>query len=349
MRIVQTLVVRDEVDVVGDQIAFHLNAGVDFVLATDHESRDGTSEVLEAYAREGVLRRIAVEGEMRESVWRTRMARLAATEHGADWVVHTDADEFWLPREGTLRGALAAVPERYDIVWALSRHFVPRPEDGRDFGERMTVRLSASAPINDPTSPYRPHQKIAHRADSRIRIRFGAHLAYAPWLSALHHWHVADVLHFPFRTFGQYERKCLRRAEGDTRLGQYVSALRAAEAGRIERVYRALVVDDAAVERGRAAGFLVGDTRVRDGLRALRAGAGAGEPRAAAGEPYDHAQARAEAAALRDADVVRMAREIETVRARVAVVERGSRAQLARRVHRLSRRRHRLLGATTGS
>ena len=61
MRLVQTLVVRDETDVVDTQISYHLNAGVDFVIASDHESRDGTTEILESYARDGHLRRIPVQ------------------------------------------------------------------------------------------------------------------------------------------------------------------------------------------------------------------------------------------------------------------------------------------------
>ena len=54
MKLVQTLVVRDEADIVDAQIAYHLNAGVDFVIATDHESVDGTTDILESYARDGL-------------------------------------------------------------------------------------------------------------------------------------------------------------------------------------------------------------------------------------------------------------------------------------------------------
>ena len=47
-------------------------------------------------------------------------------------------------------------PTQYGIVQAFWRSFVPRPDDGALFAERMTARLSQHAPINDPTSFYRP-------------------------------------------------------------------------------------------------------------------------------------------------------------------------------------------------
>ena len=54
MKLVMTLLARDEADIVDAQIAFHLHAGVDFVVATDNRSEDGTTEILERYERAGV-------------------------------------------------------------------------------------------------------------------------------------------------------------------------------------------------------------------------------------------------------------------------------------------------------
>jgi hypothetical protein len=315
MKLVQTLVVRDEADIVADQIAYHLEAGVDFVIATDHESVDGTTEILESFARDGHLRRIPVEGPMHDGMWRTRMARLAATEHGADWVINTDADEFWMSRRGSLKGVFAAVPEPYGVVYALSRHFAPRPDDGAFFAERMTVRVSPPFAVNDPTSPYRPHLKAAHRADPGITIRHGSHGAVSETWRAVDHWHPADVLHFPFRSAHQWENKGVRRARGDSRLGQYVVALRASEEGRAVDRYGALVVDDEALERGLADGSLVVDTRLRDALRRLR-----GEP-VVGGPAVPDTGVVSESAGIRDADLVRMSRHRDLLAARVSALE----------------------------
>jgi hypothetical protein len=329
VKLVQTLVVRDEVDVVDAQIAYHLNAGVDFVIASDHESQDGTTEILASYEREGHLRLIRERGEMRESEWRTRMARLAATEYGADWVINTDADEFWMPRDGTLKEVLSAIPDEIGIVSALTCHFVPRPDDGAPFAERMTVRLSAPVALNDPTSPYRPHAKAAHRADAGVVIWFGSHRVQSTRLAPLPGWHPADVFHFPFRSLEQYERKNIRRARGDKPLGQYVKGLQAREQGKIEDVYRLLVLDDDTLAKGIATGSLVVDARLRDALRALRLESGHFRtptpddgrllpPPAARGERDRFAR---DEAALRDADLVRIVRRLDELRARLDGVE----------------------------
>jgi hypothetical protein len=314
VKLVQTLVVRDEADIVDAQIRHHLNQGVDFVIATDHGSVDGTTDILESYARDGCLHRIPVEGEMHDGPWRTHMARLAAERFAADWVINTDADEFWMPRGAALKELFEDVPEPYGIVFALSRHFAPRPEDGHLFVERMTVRVSPPAAINDPTSPYRPHLKVAHRGDPDITIRHGAHGASSHVWKALHHWHMCDVLHFPFRGREQWENKGVRRARGDSQLGQYVSALLASEAGRAEERYDSLVVDDDELAHGLEEESLVLDARLLDALR-LDDVAG------------DHEATRvdrdvvSESAAVRDADIVRLHRHTDDLMRRLASVE----------------------------
>ena len=81
MKLVMTVLARNEADVIDAQLAFHLHAGVDFVVATDNRSDDGTTEILERYERAGVLHLVHEPADdMRQDEWVTRMARLAATE-----------------------------------------------------------------------------------------------------------------------------------------------------------------------------------------------------------------------------------------------------------------------------
>ena len=139
-----TLRTRDNEDLVGAQLAFHLAAGVDFVVATDHLSVDGTRDILREHERAGRLRLICKEEEQHvPDAWVNDMARLAATEHDADWIIHSDVDEFWWPRGGNLSDVLDVVPERFGALFGVWRHFAPRPENGSHFAERMTLRLAA--------------------------------------------------------------------------------------------------------------------------------------------------------------------------------------------------------------
>jgi hypothetical protein len=325
VKLVVTVLARDEADVIDSQVAFHLNAGADFVIATDNNSRDGTTEILERYERSGVLHLIHELAEgLRQGEWVTRMARLAASDYGADWVINTDADEFWWPRGGSLKEVLAAVPEEYGVVEGFWRSFVPRPDDGELFAERMTARLTQHAPINDPTSFYRPVIKVAHRADPNVEIGRGNHTLVGSSFRTLTTWHPLEVLHFPLRSRAQWARKIELQGVAFTEhiarsgTGYHMKGYGALQAGRIDEQYKSLVVDDDALARGLADGTLALDTRLRDALRAIRAGERPTFPQPPAGDDVAYA---VEAAVLDEAYMVRAQRDLDALEQRLESLE----------------------------
>jgi Glycosyl transferase family 2 len=350
MKLVMTLLARNEADIVDAQIAFHLHAGVDFVIATDNRSDDGTTEILERYERAGHLRLLHEGGDdMQQQEWVTRMARLAATEHGADWVINTDADEFWWPRGGTLKEVLELVPERFGVVRGCWRHFLPRPEGDQFFAERMTVRLARPSFAGDKRTIFHAHQKVAHRARPDVVVEAGNHYARGTGLHPLRGWYPIEVMHFSIRSVAQLVRK----SEGGwSRNESYVLAPHqrhldeAAHARDVARYFESFVVGDQRLAAGLADGSLATDVRLRDALRSLRHGSDAGSPPEfalpdlssvpALGFPKadveeDTAYA-SETSALVDLDgVVRAEARVAAVGSRIEALERASLSRLISR------------------
>lgn len=346
MKLVMTLLVRDEEDIIDAQLAFHLHAGVDFVVATDNRSADGTTAILERYAGEGRLHLIREPADdFRESEWVTRMARLAASEFGADWVLNASADEFWWPRARSLKEALAAVPDRYDAVRGLVRHFPPRPDDGTFFAERMTVRLAPRAPIVDPASPFAPYGKVVFRPHPDVVVSRGSHELHSPAV-VLRGWYPVEVLHFPVRSAEQLGRKgtafttSFAKSARGYGTAYHERAHRARSTGDLAAHFGELVVDDATLERGLADGTLVLDTRLRDALRAI-SGPGSGGfqgPGSGVGlslappTVVDDAGFAVDATVLDEADAVRLQRRLDQIERRLAAVERRPAQRVQRRV-----------------
>ena len=353
MKLAMTLLVRDEADVIRSNLDFHLHAGVDVVIVTDHGSVDGTRDILEEYVREGRVDLLyePATAEFRQREWMTRMSRLAASKHGADWVISSDADEFWWPRGGSLEQVLEAIPSRYGIVQTFVRHFLPVAADERPFYERMVYRLSPQAPINDPTSPWRLFRKVIHRASPDSVVTEGAHGLVGSGLRPLRGWYPIEVLHFPVRSQEQFARKgrVWESAVAKYYSGEVVPsapgavyhalAYRASEEGTSEDYYASMKLEGVALERALADGVVHVDMRLRDAIRQL----GAGGPDLAFPRlgVVEDALFAVDVAALGEGDVIRTQRRLDGLEARLGDVERTVPARIERRLRALVRRRQR--------
>lgn len=128
LKLVMTLLVRDEIDIIRENIEFHLAHGVDHIIATDNGSVDGTRDVLAEYESCGAATVIDEPGrDFSQWKWVTRMALVAKDELGADWVMNNDADEFWCPPGENLKDAL--ISENIDILMCTRRNMIFAHDD----------------------------------------------------------------------------------------------------------------------------------------------------------------------------------------------------------------------------
>jgi hypothetical protein len=207
MKLVMTLLVRNEEDILRDNLEFHLAHGVDFFVCTDNLSEDGTPDILDAYWRLGVLEwRREESDDYSQSAWVTRMARTAAVQHRADWVVNNDADEFWMATSGSLKARLAAqAPEVLAIE--CRRYNFPEIADcdhALPFYRRMPFRdLRSVNALGHPLPG-----KVCHRGLEGVVVAQGNHaVSNAQGPVQARRAQDIEILHFPVRSYQQFEQK----------------------------------------------------------------------------------------------------------------------------------------------
>jgi hypothetical protein len=226
VKIAACLGVKDEIELIGPALA-HLRAiGVGHVIASDAGSRDGTAEFL-AHAAGPTLdawnfddRNTAPDHEARETARIVARAR----EVGADWLIFVDADEFPLPRSGSLQDvaglatADVLVIHRFNVPLRADGPAIALPPDPRALDDVLlyapdTSRQATQARVRqDPTAPWIgviPAPKVMIRTARIDTTAEGNHNAVArdggPTLRL-----VPDDLvtaHVPFTTEGRFARK----------------------------------------------------------------------------------------------------------------------------------------------
>ncbi len=209
MKVVMTLLVRDEEDILAANFDFHLAGGVDFFIVTDNLSVDGTRDIIESYVRRGVALYLhEPRDDYSQSRWVTRMARMAAADYGADWVVNSDADEFWGAENGkeTIKDALGSVAPEAQALTVPRFNFPPVDEHGTGFfAEQMTFRDRVSRnPDGNLLTP-----KVCNRGMDDIEVDQGNHGVRRGGIPLVAEPGPMRILHYPMRSYRQFENKII--------------------------------------------------------------------------------------------------------------------------------------------
>jgi hypothetical protein len=281
MKFVVTLMVRDEVDIIAAFVEHHLAQGADLIIATDNGSVDGTTEVLQRYADLGVLElhHDPVFRKQQHAVV-TGMARRAFTDHGADWVINADADEFWVPCDKTLtlRSALEAIPTSLEAFTVPVTNLVGPPAmrgSGVDrllWRDRRTpAQLHAIGIFAQPTAD------AVHRGDPDVVVAQGNHFVSLMSKGQPDQAFELEVLHLPWRSWLQYERRVINtgrsyEANPDLRPSKNhhgMADYRRHLAGRLRYAFLVRLPLEMDLVGGDTDGAFAYDTWLRDHLHAL--------------------------------------------------------------------------------
>jgi hypothetical protein len=205
MKIVMTMLVRNESDIIEHNIAFHAAMGVDHFIIMDHCSNDDTCQIIDRLSRVYSIELLKQESSgYYQSDWVSSMARHATINHDADWIINNDADEFWWPMHGNLKDAIDSVQDSLDGLYIQRFNYPPISGSQSDtYLERMIyIDLLSTNSFGKPLPP-----KLCHKSCFDVTVSQGNHDAHGSTISKKGASTVMQILHFPMRSWCQFSAK----------------------------------------------------------------------------------------------------------------------------------------------
>jgi hypothetical protein len=212
MKLVMTMMVRNEADIIAAVVEHHLAQGVDRIIVTDNASVDGTREILAQYAERGL---VELHDDPRHAKQQadvvTAMARRAFTEHGADWVINADADEFYVPidRRRTLREVMSEIPMSLQAFTADVVNLTGTPARFGAGVQRLTWRdHRAEETLMDVAGLHaHPTPNAIHIGSPDVSVQLGNHFISIESQGQPPAELAIEVLHLPWRSLEHYRTK----------------------------------------------------------------------------------------------------------------------------------------------
>lgn len=202
--LIMTLLVKNEEDVLEENLLFHKAMGVDGFIITDNNSTDRTAEIIRKYREKGWVKEVITETATNygQKEWVDRMIWKAKTVYGADWVINADADELWYSPAGNLKTELSTTRANVLNCNVMSVY----PEEEKPFWQWNKVVKAVPDPELYGLSRYslfeRQSKKVIHRTACYLQIAMGNHkVAMFPKWSELgkvhvYHYNIRKKKHF---------------------------------------------------------------------------------------------------------------------------------------------------------
>lgn len=216
LRLAMTILVKNEADIIEDNIRFHARQGVDCFAVMDNGSEDGTRQILEQLKSEFELHVIdQPEQNYQQAQWMTELAEYARTELKADLVISNDADEFWVSNSG---GSLKQHLSANESVVTVKRQNMALSEAALQPGYHyLDSNLVVKSPI-----VYDSQAQINESAVSMLLVKISPKTIVNPHglikmkggnHRAKHGWRLINkrdetnirVYHYPIRNYQQFE------------------------------------------------------------------------------------------------------------------------------------------------
>ena len=176
-KLIMTLLVKNEEDILERNLHFHKSMGVDGFIVTDNNSTDRTPDIIQKYKEKGWILKSIQEtaSNYEQKEWVDRMIWIAKKEFYADWIINADADELWYSPSGNLKTILS---NTYANVINCKMYSV-YPEEDKPFWEwNKTVKAVTDYEKYD-LSLYslfeKQNKKVIHRATGYLQISMGNH------------------------------------------------------------------------------------------------------------------------------------------------------------------------------
>ncbi len=229
-KLIMTLLVKNEEDIIEKNIRFHAAMGVDGFIVTNHNSTDNTLKILEKLKEEGLVLEIVNQTDPRylQNIWVADMIRIAKNKYNADWVINADADEFFYSKCLDLKKSISKEHIANALYIKQTRSYPDNTSDDfftcpyfitSDFHEFEAKMLG----IYDNPKYYAyidfvdkrrvgPSPKVIHKTEGFLDISMGNHDVKLENKIAVE---FSDIIlyHYSIKNLKGYESKCLNYKE----------------------------------------------------------------------------------------------------------------------------------------